>query len=71
MKKHLTEGELRASLDGELDENLLRHLDACADCQLHLSQLKQAQLRTANRLSFLAPGTEPVPPVRLAWSRFT
>ena len=71
MKKHLTEGELRASLDGELDENLLRHLDSCADCQLHLSQLKQAQLRTANRLSFLAPGMESVPPVRLAWSRFT
>jgi hypothetical protein len=71
MKKHLTEGELRASLDGELDENLLRHLDACADCKLHLSQLKQAQLRTANRLSFLAPGTDFVPPVRLAWSRFT
>ena len=23
MKKHLTEGELRASLDGELDESLL------------------------------------------------
>jgi hypothetical protein len=71
MKEHLTEGDLRASLDGELDEGLLRHVNACAECQAHLHQLKQEHLRTANRLSFLAPGTEPVPSVRFAWSRFT
>ena len=71
MKKHLTEGELRASLDGELDDNLLRHLDACAECQAQLNQLQQAHLRIANRLAFLTPGTEPVPSVRSAWSRFT
>ena len=71
MKEHLTEGELRASLDGELDESLLRHLDACAECRGHLNQLKQTHLRVASRLSFLAPGTEPVPSVHFAWSRFT
>ena len=71
MKKHLTDGELRASLDGELNERILHHLDACAECQLHLNQLKQAHLRTANRLAFLTPGTEPVPSVQSAWSRFT
>jgi hypothetical protein len=71
MKKHLTEGELRASLDGELDDSLLRHLDACAECQARLRPMKQAQLRTANRLSFLAAGMEPVPSARSAWSRFT
>jgi hypothetical protein len=71
MKKHLTEGELRASLDGELEENLLGHLDGCADCQGQLSRLKQEHLRVASRLSFLAPGTEPVPSARFAWSRFT
>jgi len=71
MKKHLTEGELRASLDGELDESLLRHLNVCAECQAHLQPLKQAHLHTANRLSFLAAGTEPVPSVRSAWNRFT
>ena len=71
MKKHLTEGELRASLDGELDESLLSHLEACAECQRQLAELKQTHLRVASRLSFLAPGTEPVPSVRFAWSRFT
>jgi len=71
MKKHLTEGELRASLDGELDDNLLRHLNACAECRAQLNQLKQTHLRLANRLAFLTPGTEPVPSVRFAWNRFT
>lgn len=71
MKKHLTEGELRAALDGELDTNLLRHLEACTDCQQGLAELKQTHLRVASRLSFLAPGTEPVPSARFAWSRFT
>jgi hypothetical protein len=71
MKEHLTEGELRASLDGELDGNHLSHLEACTECKQQLNQLKQKHLRVASRLSFLAPGTEPVPPVRFAWSRFT
>jgi hypothetical protein len=71
MKKHLTEGELRASLDGELDEGLLSHLEACANCQRGLAELKGTHLRVASRLSFLAPGTEPVPSVHFAWSRFT
>jgi hypothetical protein len=71
MKRHLTEGELRASLDGELDEGPLSHLEACAECQRGLAELKQTHLRVASRLSFLAPGTEPVPNARFAWSRFT
>ena len=71
MKEHLTDGKLRASLDGELDESLLRHLDACAECRGHLNQLKQSHLRVASWLSFLAPGSEPVPSVQFAWSRFT
>jgi hypothetical protein len=71
MKKHLTEGELRAALDGELDESLLTHLETCAECRGRLNQLKQEHLRVASRLTFLAPGMEPVPSVRFAWSRFT
>jgi len=71
MKKHPTDGELRAYLDGELDEDLLRHLDVCAECRGHLNQLKQTHLRVASRLSFLAPGTEPVPSANFARSRFT
>jgi hypothetical protein len=62
---------LRASLDGELDGSLLSHLEACAACQRQLAELKQTHLRVASRLSFLAPGTEPVPSARFAWSRFT
>lgn len=71
MKEHLTDGELRSSLDGELGENLLRHLDSCVECRAHLERLKQAHLRTANRLAFLAAGAEPVPLVQSAWSRFS
>jgi hypothetical protein len=71
MMKHLTEGELRASLDGELDEGLLTHLEACAKCQKQLAELKRTHLHVASRLSFLASGAEPVPSTRFAWSRFT
>jgi hypothetical protein len=71
MKRHLTEGELRAALDGELDGSLPSHLETCAECQRGLAELKQTHLRVASRLSFLAPGTEPVPSARVAWSRFT
>ncbi len=71
MKKHLTEGELRASLDGELDEDLLRHLNACAGCQTQLLQLKQEHLHIANRLSFLNSEINSVPSVHSAWGRFT
>ncbi|MBK7316536.1 hypothetical protein [Candidatus Villigracilis affinis] len=56
MKRHLTDGELRASLDAELEEGLLLHLDACPECQTRLLQLKQEHLRSANRLSFLNQG---------------
>jgi hypothetical protein len=69
--KHLTEGELRASLDGELDESLLTHLEACAKCQKQLAELRRTHLHIASRLSFLASGAEPVPSTRLAWSHFT
>jgi hypothetical protein len=71
MKRHLTEGELRASLDGELGEGPLSHLEACAECQSQLAELKQTHLRVASRLSFLARGAESVPSARVAWSRFT
>jgi hypothetical protein len=30
MRKHLTDGELRAALDGELDAQRLGHLEDCA-----------------------------------------
>ena len=30
MQKHLTDGELRAALDGELESDRLAHLQACS-----------------------------------------
>ena len=40
MEKHLTEGELRAALDGELDAASLRHLESCAGCQDRQKQME-------------------------------
>lgn len=58
MKKHLTDGELRAALDGELDANERMHLEACQQCQSR-QNLLEAQLRkTMQRLSFLASPTQ-------------
>lgn len=71
MKKHLTEGELRAALDNELDEAWSGHLRACGACQTQLDKLKQAHLRTAKRLSFLSVEAGAMPSARSAWVRFT
>ena len=69
MKQHLTEGELRASLDGELVRDQLLHLESCPECQTRQRQIQAEYLRSAKRLAFLAPGNEPVPAVKTAWSR--
>lgn len=54
MKNHLNDGQLRASLDGELDANELRHLESCAECQTR-QKLLEAQIHPiAERLSFLS-----------------
>jgi hypothetical protein len=71
MEKHLTDGELRAALDGELDAARLRHLAACAGCQSRQEQMKVAGVHAAHLLGFLAPGDGPVPSTRTAWIRFS
>ena len=71
MNRHLTEGELRTALDNELDAALLGHLNACPACQKQWSEMKQAHLRTANRLSFLSGEVRSVPSAGSAWVRFT
>lgn len=71
MRKHLTDGELRASLDGELESAQLTHLADCADCQTRQRQLQAQSQQMAHKLAFLAPADEPVPAVRTAWSRFS
>jgi hypothetical protein len=69
MNKHLTEGELRASLDNELDRDQFHHLEICAECQAQQRTMQAEHARIANRLAFLAPDNEPVPSVISAWSR--
>jgi hypothetical protein len=68
--KHLTEGELRASLDGELDRDQLRHLSECGECLGRQSQLRAEQEPVTRWLAFLAPQDEPAPSAKSAWARF-
>jgi hypothetical protein len=72
MNKHLTDGELRAALDGELLAARAQHLDDCASCQARQAQIQAQSQRTAQKLTFLALTTEdPIPSARLAWGRFS
>ena len=71
MRKHLTDGELRAALDGELEVERLQHLEACTDCLARQSQLQVRQGQIARQLAFLAPAEEPVPAVQKVWNRFS
>ena len=71
MRKHLTDGELRAALDGELDTGRLQHLESCSDCQARQHQLHTKSQKIAHRLAFLARTDEQVPDPRKAWNRFS
>ncbi len=71
MKQHLTDGELRAALDGELETDRLEHLADCPECQRQQQQLKIESEHVKARLGFLASGEEAVPSARVAWSRLT
>jgi len=70
MQKHLTDGELRAALDGELDTEPLRHIQICPDCQARQRQLQVKQVDTARLLAFLAPSEQAEPSPQQAWGRF-
>jgi hypothetical protein len=71
MSKHLTDGELRAALDGELETAQLRHLENCAECLARQRQVRVQTGHVAHRLAFLAPKNEPVPSAHKAWNRFS
>jgi anti-sigma factor RsiW len=71
MRKHLTDGELRATLDGELESERLQHLEACADCQARQRQLEVEHAQIARQLVFLASADESVPAVQKVWNRFS
>ena len=40
MSKHLSEGQLRAALDGELDLQASQHLASCDQCQVRLEPIR-------------------------------
>lgn len=71
MQRHLTDGELRAALDGELQPEGLAHLQTCNNCHRRQAQLKAESGNVEGRLAFLKPHDEPVPSAHVAWSRFT
>src|ERR1700752_4856363 len=71
MRNHLTDGDLRAALDGELETAQLDHLEHCADCQVRPRHLQAGTEKIAAQLAFLTPADEPVPHVQMAWSRLS
>ena len=71
MRKHLTDGELRAALDGELEPNSLQHLDTCRDCQERKQHLQIESQVSARRLAFLASTDGSIPSAQKAWERFS
>ena len=71
MRKHLSDGELRAALDGELDGEARQHLEGCADCLARQGSLQAVHAKIVSRLAFLAPADEPVPHARMAWAKLS
>ncbi len=58
MNKHLSEGTLRAALDGELAVEGLEHLNTCKACQSRMEQVRLQIQPAAKGLSFLAASAE-------------
>ena len=71
MQKHLSDGELRAGLDGELEAGLLSHIQMCPDCQARQQQLQVRQRNAERLLAFLAPKEQAGPPPQQAWVRLS
>jgi hypothetical protein len=71
MKNHLSDGELRAGLDGELGPDELKHLESCQQCQSR-QDLLEAQIHpTAERLRFLSSPTQDAAlSTSSAWKKF-
>jgi hypothetical protein len=54
MNNHLTEGQLRAALDGELDPPAVKHLESCASCRERQRLIELHAAEVAQRLAFLS-----------------
>ena len=71
MNAHLSEGNLRAALDGELAEPEIQHLNTCPHCQARREQIRLQIQPAAEGLSFLGSTTqEPVPAAQRALKGF-
>lgn len=71
MKNHLTDGQLRAVLDGELDSGKLKHLESCQQCQSRQNVLEMQTRPTAERLGFLSiPAQDTGLSTSSAWKKF-
>lgn len=51
--RHLNDGQLRASLDGQVGEEEKLHLAHCAECQARLVTIEQRAKRLQSKFSFL------------------
>jgi hypothetical protein len=72
MRKHLTNGELRASLDGEITAEGSQHLKSCMDCQTRYHTLESESQQIGHRLVFLTPTPdESARSTQRAWGRFS
>jgi anti-sigma factor RsiW len=71
MAKHLTDGELHAALDGELEADRLHHLETCADCRGRQGEIQAESQKAARLLAFLTPKEESVPSAQAAYRRFS
>ncbi len=54
MNEHLNDGQLRAALDGELDGQMLRHLENCGSCLRRQHALQVQVEEVSHNLAFLA-----------------
>lgn len=71
MNNHLNEGQLRASLDDELDSEGLTHLANCPNCQARQKALQTQSNLIADKLAFLSsPTKDSHLPASVAWRRF-
>lgn len=66
---HLTPGQLRAQLDGQLDPASQAHLTDCAECRSQLTEAEKRARRVTMRLNALTPGAHEIPPARYVLSQ--
>ena len=71
MNKHLSDGQLRAALDNELDYAGLTHLESCIHCQTRQKALQTQSNLIADQLAFLSSETNDTGlSSSTAWLRF-